>query len=123
VYECGVSVCACVYSFILSFPFSSYYSYLLIPTLPLSFIIYLLIPTLPLSFIIYLLIPTLPLSFIIGASSNLLFTLAQEKARVKVVESMVKVAERAIVQRRELEAEEAGRRQRDGLIYPPATED
>lgn len=54
-----------------------------------------------------------------GASSNLLFTLAQEKLRVKEMEKMQMTAERAEVQRREQEAEESGRRQREGMVYPP----
>uniref|UniRef100_A0A7S3M5Z5 Cilia- and flagella-associated protein 91 n=2 Tax=Spumella elongata TaxID=89044 RepID=A0A7S3M5Z5_9STRA len=53
-----------------------------------------------------------------SVASNVLHVLAQEQVRVDMFSQMQKNSEQYIVDRRHLEGAEAGRRQKEGLVYP-----
>lgn len=58
-----------------------------------------------------------------AVTSQIAATLAIEKKRVDMIEMLQDIAKRAILERRDLEAAEAGRRQRHGMEYPTHTAD
>lgn len=58
-----------------------------------------------------------------AVSTQIAVTLAIEKKRVDMIEKLQAMASRAIIERRDLEAAEAGRRQRQGMEYPTHTAD
>jgi hypothetical protein len=57
-----------------------------------------------------------------GVTNNLFVALAQEQERLESFAQVQAIAEAAIKERRDLEAAEAGRRQRQNMKYPGSTE-